>query len=143
MVSDIEQKLPDMDEVPTSPGRWYPGMPSPNPGGRMKGLAKLRDLAREHTDEALKTVVEIMRDEKATRTTRLAAANMLLDRGYGKPPQLNSLAFGSEVADTPDGFVSNMDLARRIAFVLTTAIGDRDAPRPVNSIDYVPHPSER
>ena len=33
------------------------------------------------------TVVAIMQDKKAASNTRLAAANVILDRGHGKPHQ--------------------------------------------------------
>jgi hypothetical protein len=47
---------------------------------------ELRELAREHTDTALETLVRIckMSDSDAAR---VAAASALLDRGYGKPGQ--------------------------------------------------------
>jgi hypothetical protein len=46
--------------------------------------ATLSELAREHTGEALQTVLEVMR-EGATDAIRLAAAVHVLDRGYGRP----------------------------------------------------------
>lgn len=44
----------------------------------------LGELAREHTAEALATVLQVMR-EGETDAIRLAAAVHLLDRGYGRP----------------------------------------------------------
>lgn len=44
-------------------------------------------LAREHTETAIKTVAEIMRDPLAENRDRLAAARDILDRGHGKPLQ--------------------------------------------------------
>jgi hypothetical protein len=58
---------------------------SGNPNGRRKADVGLRDLAREHTTTALETLVAIMTNPKATCTSRVAAANALLDRGYGRP----------------------------------------------------------
>jgi|SRR6516164_535610 len=73
------------DQVTRLPsGRWAPGR-SPNPGGRPKIVADVRDLARQHTRTALETLVEICRHGK-TESARVAAANSLLDRGWGKPP---------------------------------------------------------
>jgi hypothetical protein len=83
MTETTPQNTPD--HVPRLPsGRWAPGR-SPNPGGRPKIIADVRDLARQHTQTALDTLVEICRYGK-TETARIAAANALLDRGYGKPP---------------------------------------------------------
>ena len=48
--------------------------------------ARLTDLAREHTLEALETLVDVMRNG-LTDTARMAAANAILDRAYGRPKQ--------------------------------------------------------
>jgi len=60
---------------------------SGNPGGRPRVVGELQELARTYTDEALCTLASIMRDKKAPHAARAAAANSLLDRGYGKPLQ--------------------------------------------------------
>lgn len=60
---------------------------SGNPSGRPKADKSIQALAREHTDKAIKTLAEIMRDDEATPSARVAAASAILDRGYGKPPQ--------------------------------------------------------
>ena len=60
---------------------------SGNPGGRPKVVAEIKELAREHTAEAIETLVSIMNDAKSAPAARVSAANSLLDRGYGKPPQ--------------------------------------------------------
>jgi len=64
---------------------FAPGQ-SGNPGGRPKASAKVRDLAREHTERALQVLVEIA-TEGESEAARVAAANAILDRGYGKPSQ--------------------------------------------------------
>jgi Family of unknown function (DUF5681) len=60
---------------------------SGNPGGRPKVVAEVKELARAHTGEAIETLVSIMSSPKAAPAARVSAANALLDRGYGKPPQ--------------------------------------------------------
>ena len=60
---------------------------SGNPGGRPKVIAEVKELARAHTGEAIDTLVSIMANAKAAPAARVSAANALLDRGYGKPPQ--------------------------------------------------------
>lgn len=65
---------------------WLPGI-CPNPGGRPAGLADVRELARSHTAEAITTLKEIMSDQEALESARIAAATALLDRGWGKPKQ--------------------------------------------------------
>ncbi len=61
--------------------------------------ATLSELAREHTQEALGVVLQVMR-EGDTDAIRLAAANIVLDRGYGRPQAaLEVTAAGPAEAD--------------------------------------------
>jgi HEAT repeat protein len=71
------------------PGRGRPFQKgvSGNPGGRPRLLAEVQGLAREKSPEAINSLANVMRDEKAPPAARVAAANALLDRGYGKPTQ--------------------------------------------------------
>ena len=48
------------------------------------------ELARKHTIEALDVLVQIMLNEKAPPNARVAAANTLLDRAYGKAPTFST-----------------------------------------------------
>ena len=68
-------------------GRPFPKGVSGNPGGRPKVLGDVQELARQKSPEAINTLSNIMHDEKAPPAARVAAANALLDRGYGKPTQ--------------------------------------------------------
>ncbi|MCC7060792.1 MAG: hypothetical protein IT508_11230 [Burkholderiaceae bacterium] len=52
-----------------------------------KALTDIRSLARSHTETALKTLAGIMEQPDAPPAARVAAANSLLDRGWGKPVQ--------------------------------------------------------
>lgn len=49
--------------------------------------ASFAELARQHTADALKTLVEVCNNKRATDSARVTAANSILDRGYGKPAQ--------------------------------------------------------
>jgi hypothetical protein len=60
---------------------------SGNPGGRPKVIAAVKELARAHTGEAIETLASIMTNLKFAPAARVSAANALLDRGYGRPPQ--------------------------------------------------------
>ena len=72
--------------VARSSTSFQPGT-SGNPGGRPKGLSEVIALAREHTELAITTLVDIARQPKAAPAARVAAASALLDRGWGKPAQ--------------------------------------------------------
>jgi hypothetical protein len=60
---------------------------SGNPNGRPRVVRQVVALAREHTEDAIETLVKIMMDDKAHTSARVRAAEILLDRGYGKAPQ--------------------------------------------------------
>lgn len=66
--------------------RWQRGQ-SGNPGGRPKILRDVQEAARQHTAEAIATLVTIAEDEKAPAAARVSAATVLLDRGWGRPRQ--------------------------------------------------------
>jgi HEAT repeat protein len=68
-------------------GRPFQKGTSGNPGGRPRVLGDVQDLARQQSPEAINTLATIMQNEKAPPAARVAAANALLDRGYGKPTQ--------------------------------------------------------
>ncbi len=52
-----------------------------------KTLVQIRSLARSHTRTAINALVGVMRSKNATHAARVSAANAILDRGWGRPPQ--------------------------------------------------------
>ncbi len=62
---------------------WTKGH-SGNPNGRPKADGEIRDLARQHTEAALRTLIEIAAHGE-NESARVTAANSILDRGWGKP----------------------------------------------------------
>jgi hypothetical protein len=71
-------------------------------------LGDVQELAREKSPEAITTLANIMRDAKAPPAARVAAANALLDRGYGKPTQP---FFSQTVARVDPSSISDEELA--------------------------------
>jgi len=63
---------------------------SGNPGGRVGVPAEVRDLARQHSTEAIERLIHWMKSDDGRIS--VAAANALLDRGYGRPAQLIDLS---------------------------------------------------
>jgi Family of unknown function (DUF5681) len=78
-----------ISEVPFTKGQS--GNPHGRPRGQLRAIANLALEARKHSLVALKTIVEICKNGE-TETVRLAAANSLLDRGFGRPTQSIELA---------------------------------------------------
>ena len=67
---------------------------SGNPGGRpirpetierRQLVRDVRELCREHSRAAVEALIEIMNLKSAPPAARVAAANAVLDRGWGKP----------------------------------------------------------
>ena len=54
---------------------------------KQRTLTEIKSLARTHTNLAIKTLMQIMRDKEAPAHARVMAANAILDRGWGKPLQ--------------------------------------------------------
>ena len=65
---------------------FVPGQ-SGNPSGRPKRDENLAELTRMHTEDAIAVLVSIANDPKVNPSARISAANSLLDRGHGRPPQ--------------------------------------------------------
>jgi hypothetical protein len=52
-----------------------------------RSLTEIRSLARGRTRTALSVLAAVMRNPKTPPAARIAAANAILDRGWGKAPQ--------------------------------------------------------
>lgn len=83
---------------------------SGNPGGRPKLDVHVRELARSHTQEALETLVSVMRDSKSPPSARVAASSTIIDRGWGRAPQTVDVNFLNQLSDG--------DLDKRIAQII-------------------------
>lgn len=73
-----------MGDVRDGAGRFRKGQTG-NPGGRPRGIAAVcREIA--DADVLLGTLLGIVLDPQARNADRIRAAEILLDRGWGKPP---------------------------------------------------------
>jgi Family of unknown function (DUF5681) len=80
---------------------FKPGQ-SGNPGGKPKAIIEVALAARQHTVEAVETLVKIMRDSKATASARVSAAAILIERGWGKAPVTITLNRDNNLRDLTD-----------------------------------------
>lgn len=96
--------------MPFAPGQ------SGNPTGRPKILLpdgrSLLDLAREHTEPAVMTLVEVMTDATAPPPARVSAASAILDRGWGKPKQ--ELEAGERLGNILQDILDRVDGRTRV-----------------------------
>lgn len=89
--------------------------------------ASLSELARRHTGDALKALVDIARKGES-ESARVAAANSLLDRAYGKAKQSHehSGPGGAPISTIDLSNVSSDDLTRLEALFGPLAGGPGD-----------------
>lgn len=88
--SDKPRKLPST--------AWAKGV-SGNPGGRAKEVAHVKELARQFTEEAIRTLAEIMGDLSAPHSARVKASESLLDRAWGKSEATVNVKQSNDVRD--------------------------------------------
>jgi hypothetical protein len=84
-------------------GRPFAKSRSGNPGGRPKRTpeeAQLIEACREKTPDALAVIQELMESSSNDRV-RLAAAQFIIERGYGKAPERIALLDAREQGPLP------------------------------------------
>jgi hypothetical protein len=95
-------------------GRLLPGQRSINPAGRPPIIRDIKEAAKQHTKQALNTLISVMNDTEAPQGARIQAATAILDRGWGKPQQ--NVEARIEVADVAkahaDALIRLTNLAR-------------------------------
>lgn len=86
---DIETKKPDTPRLFQKGNPGGPGRPkkvlTPEQVFERRVKSDLRAAAKDFTGEALTTILTIMRDPDVAAQHRPQAANMVLDRGHGRP----------------------------------------------------------
>ena len=71
-------------------------------GGKMwRGSAipaDVRSLARSYTRQAIRVITDIMNDKTVPAMARVAAAKLLLDRGWGRPSETHHIDVNGETS---------------------------------------------
>lgn len=73
---------------------------SGNPRGRPKSDKTIQEMARSHAPAAIEALAKVMKT--GTPAARVAAAAVILDRGYGKAPAFST--------DNPEQFKSALEM---------------------------------
>lgn len=68
---------------------------------RKEDTAELAERAREHAEDAVQTILDLMREGESEQV-RLNAAMSILDRGYGKPKQAVNVDANVRVSEMTD-----------------------------------------
>lgn len=100
-----------------------------NPSGRPQIVRDVAAAAREHTEEAIKTLADALKAKDAPWSSKIKAAEVLLDRGYGCAPQTVNLS-GNLATMTYE------QLSRALA--LHFAVIDAERPEPRSGGDIAP-----
>ena len=69
-------------------GKGFKPGKSGNPNGRPKQPKEFKELVKANTVIALQAVLDIMNDDTAKGSDRIKAAEIVMDRAYGKATQL-------------------------------------------------------
>jgi hypothetical protein len=92
-------------------GRPFAKGRSGNPGGRPKVPESVREACRALTSDAIETLKSVMADPQSPPNARVAAANAVLDRAWGRPTTESELRIGG-IAGAPAIPTAAVDLSK-------------------------------
>ena len=130
-----EEKTAGTVEKKRRPYGFQPGV-SGNPNGRPKKSAIEKDanknalaLIKLHTVDAVKTVLSVMENAKTRPADRLRAAELILERAYGKAP-------ATVQVETVDNSIM-ADIKKELRNIQQAGTGTEDKPPAVPAADPV------
>ena len=131
--------------MPKGRKEWVKGCLSPNPTGttgdghigrRKRSVAEkmviwnLREAARRHCEEALEVVASCLKSK--SEKVRLLAAQIMLDRGYGKAREMVDVTMTHSFAEVPQVMELSQWLESRGQPQLLPPVDDDDPDRKLN-----------
>lgn len=110
------RNINEMKEGRDSSGRFVKGV-SGNPRGMPKLVGGIRELAQSKCPEAIEELIAIMLNPKERTDHRIRAAEIILDRGLGRPEQAVRAEVRQirDVADLGDGEIAALLVAAGVA----------------------------
>jgi hypothetical protein len=85
-------------------GHYMKGF-SGNRDGRPSGFKHVAQLAREHTEDAVRVLAEVLNDPSQPAACRVYACNSLLDRAWGKPVPANEMVADADRSELVQAMV--------------------------------------
>ena len=94
-----------------------------------KNRGHIASLARSYTRTAIKTLAGIMMEQTSPPMARIAAAKVLLDRGWGKPKEINEVDGNKTLLKVVNEIVHVYETREEIEFTDGTPLLERPAQR--------------
>lgn len=112
-----------MDQKVRGRPKGYPKSGGRKPGSVNKVTAEVRELAGQYGPMALAELARLA-EHAESEQARVSACKEILDRAYGKSAQSIDR---TDKVDTAEVEVSNLEVARRIAYLLTEGAQEIEA----------------
>lgn len=87
-----------------------------------KEVVDIKQIASGHAEDAISVLVELMKDPNQIGTTRLMAADKILDRGFGKPTPFMDVGAEDDVAGESEEDRAKREDALKKALEQATAV---------------------
>lgn len=101
---------------------WKPGF-CPNPKGRPPTPKEFRDLARGYSVDSLEAVRKLATNKKVSPSTRVRAAEVVINRGYGQPKE--TIEATVDMTGSLDVALETLTDAQLAAIIAATAPGSQ------------------
>lgn len=108
------------------------------PGQVSEAKKQLSEMAKEHAETALTSLVTIAKDGES-EAAKVSASIAILDRAFGRPTQA---VHHVDADDMPITVLSDIEVARRVAFIFQRALFEASQ-RPGDILEGISEPSDQ